>query len=384
MESRAPTEDREIPLHRRTRIQGCQRLLEDHKLDALVLTSPSSVFYLTGFLVSLYTRPIALIFQRGEQPRFIVPAIERPIADALPWDGITLDYRGDGKAAYHLIGATLSAANARTLAAEVDAFPAALAEHLRGQLPGVTVSDVSESLEPLWWEKGPAELEAIGNAAALCALAVRRARAALEAGEPELVGKAEGDHAVLTAAARRHPRERVQLFSNVIAGPRTAAGGGHDLPTGRRPQPHDIIFYVWAVNCEGYWALISRTTAVEGFSPEVQEIVRRMEAAKRAALHTVRAGVAASMVFHAATEAIGSELPTATVSIGRGIGARMGETPAIAEHTPTRLRAGMVLRIGPEVFGQFGAIGMIDTIAVTGDGYQVLTQEQSEATRDVI
>jgi Xaa-Pro aminopeptidase len=327
----------------------------------------------TGFLVSLYTRPVLLLLERGEPPRLIIPTVERPIAERLPWGGAVLDYAGDAGAAASLVAEVLAERKPRSMAADVQAMPAALLDRLRSGLPGTSIQDASEPIESLWWTKGPAELEAIRHAGALCATAVGRAREAIAAGESELAAKAEGDRAVLTGAAQRHPDERVHLFSNVITGSRTTAGGGHDLPTGRRPRQGDLVFYLWAVNCEGCWALMTRSTFMGDPGSDVREIARRVEQAKGAALGRLRAGAAAAAVFEAAASAMGQHPAMRTISVGRGIGAQMGETPAIAADSAVPLRAGMVLRLGPEVFGPFGAIGMIDTVAVTDQGYEVLT-----------
>lgn len=372
-ESSSVTDGRPVPLDRRSRMQDCHRFLDERRADALLLTLPASVFYVTGFIVSLYTRPVALVLGPRAQPQLIVPSVERPIAERVSWDGTVLDYAGDAAAAVSRITQALAETNPRVLAADVQALPAAMLDRLRDGLPGVPILDISEPIETLWWTKAPAELEVIGHAGELCRIAVERAQAVIETGESELAAKAEGDRAALTAAAHRHPHERVHLFSNVVSGPRTGAGGGHDLPTGRRPRRGEIVFYVWAVNCEGYWALISRSTFVGTPGSEVQEVMQRVEAAKRAALGRLKGGVAASSVFAAAAQALGRHPAVQTFSVGRGIGAQMGETPALVENSTVPLGAGMVLRLGPEAFGSFGAIGMIDTVAVTDQGYRVLT-----------
>lgn len=354
-------------------MRDCRRFLDEQKADALLLTTPASVFYVTGFLVSLYTRPVALVLGKGGPPRLIVPTVERPIAERLAWEGTVLDYAGDATAAVTRLAQALAEIRPRVLAAEAQILPAAILDSLRDRLPGVSIRDVSEPIEALWWTKAPAELEAIAHAGALCSEAVQRAQAAIGAGESELVAKAEGDRAVLTTAARRHPTERFHLFSNVIAGPRTQAGGGHDLPTGRPPREGDVVFYVWAVNCEGYWALISRSTFVGKPGAEAQEVMPLVEEAKRAALDRLRSGVTAATVFDAAARALERHPAVQAFSVGRGIGAQMGETPALVVNSAVPLRAGTVLRLGPEAFGSFGAIGGIDTVAVTDGGHRVLT-----------
>lgn len=354
---------------RRSRVDDCRRLLEERDLDVLVVTSPASVFYLTGFLVSAYTRLVAVVLVRGERPRLIVPAIEGPIAERLAWDGVIAEYSGDRPQAHELVANP----DLRSIGGELDTLPPALAEDLRRNIGGAALKDVSAALDPLWWNKAPAEITYIRHAGELCEVAIRRAEGTIAAGDPELVAKAEGDHAALSAAAQRYPDERIQLFSNVVTGARTTAGGGHDLPTGRRAEIGDLAFFVWAVSAEGYWALMTRSAASGTPTPAAQSVMHRVEAAKQAALKSVRPGVEIATVFNAAAAAMGSGERDLTFSVGRGIGARMGETPVIAADSRLQLTSGMVLRLGPEAFGGFGAIGMIDTVAVTDNGFDVLT-----------
>lgn len=356
---------------RQSRLEALEALLADCQLDALLLTTPSSVHYVSGFLVSLHTRPVAVLVARGEAPVLIIPAIERPIADALLWPGEVLDY-GDNGFAETLITVS-SRLRVRSIGIEADMFPVSLDRIIRRRQAELDFIDVTESLDRIWWVKDAAEVEAMRQAGLLCCQALDQAQTAFDGGEAELVGKAEGDRAALLTAVRRDPAARVQIFSNVVSGVRTRAGGGHDLATGRRPQSGDLIFFVWAVCWNGYWALISRTGEVGSVPPVIKSLHQRVRDAKRAVLEVLRPGTPLAAVFTRAFDAIRPEASW-IVSVGRGIGARMGESPVIAPGNATPLQPGMVLRLGPEVFGPFGAIGMIDTIAITQDGYDILTR----------
>jgi Xaa-Pro dipeptidase len=265
----------------------------------------------------------------------------------------------------------------RRVGIEPNALSMLLADGLRDAVPGIEMVDISSALEPLWWVKEEAEVVQARRAASLCVTGFAEAQRALEEGEAELIAKGRGDRAIFESAAHRFPGCRIQLFSNVISGARTAAGGGHDLPTGRTPEQGDLVFQVWAVNCEGYWALMSRTMQVGAVRDNIQVLFRAVHEAKLAALGRIRPGVTLAQIHEAAISRIPNSLDRSSVvvSVGRGVGAGIGEGPIIDAATPLPLQPGMLLRLGPEIFGPFGAIGFIDTVLVTEEGPEILSQD---------
>lgn len=357
---------------------ACRTLLDSGDFDAVLVTSPASVFYLSGFLASVYLRPVAVLFLREQLPQLFVPHIERPMADKLAWDGIVHDYIGDVGQATAAIGAVIEKAGIQYVGFEGEFMAAVMARGLT-EIYGAQFVDITNAIQHLWWVKSQSAIALIQRAGWLCTAGFREASIAIAADQPEIVAKGRGDCAILDAAARHFPDNRIQLYSNVISGERVVAGGGHDLPYGRNPVKGDPVFHVWAVNCEGYWALLSRTTHMGEPSDEERRIQDLVETAKVAALKVVRPGLAGADVFQAAASVLRSEeIPQTSIYVGRGIGAKMGESPVLDAECRVLLEAGMVLRIGPEIFGPFGGFGSTETVLVTLGGYRILTDVDAE------
>ncbi len=371
------------------RLTACKSLLETKGLDALLVTSPASVFYLSGFLRTPsprdYLRPIAMLLTREGLPELFVPTVERTIAERRDWGGITHGYTPDGANAGSKISESLARKMARSVGVERESLPMAIAEALRTQLHDAGLVDITRDLESLWWVKSDEEVTYIERAAQLCSVGYQAALRALEEHAAELVAKGRGDCAIFEAAAQDFPQNRIQVISGVIAGERTAAAGAHEVPTGRVPQPGEVIFLGWCVSCEGYWAMISRTIVWQP-SESLKRIQERLEVAKQAALKTLRPGVEGGEIYRVAIDALNSmnDPPISSVFVGRGIGAITGESPMLEAECRIRLQPGMALWIGPEIYGAFGGFGAIDTLVITSNSYRILTQAATAIARQKI
>jgi len=266
----------------------------------------------------------------------------------------------------------------RKVGFEAEFMSAIMAEGLVSTF-GVRLVDITSAIEHVWWVKSENSIALMQRAGWLCTIGFREASTAISEHQPETVAKGRGDYAVLHAAARHFSDNRIHLYSNVISGERVSAGGGHDLPYGRIPVDGDQVFHVWAVNCDGYWALLSRTTYIGEPKVETRRLYHMVEAARGAALNVVKPGVMGMNIFEAVAWTLRSEkIPKSSIYAGRGIGARMGESPALDAESRVPLQAGTVLRIGPEVFGSFGSLGATDTVLVTLDGYKILTDADAK------
>lgn len=364
-----------------SRLHDVSRLLDVCNVDSIVITSRSSVFYMSGFLTPIYSRLASVVLTPSQRPLLLVPAVELPITNRLEWPGDVRGYAGDGAELVGGIVSALEGRKVRRVGVEFEFLPTTIADSIQTALQSVDFVDISDAMERVWYVKTPPEIQNIRRASQLCAIGFDAARNAIEMSQPELAAKSHGDLAVFDAAARRIPDCRVQVLSNVVSGFRTSAGGGHDLPTGRPPQKGEPVFYSWVVNCEGYWAMLGRTTYIGEPDRDIQGLRACLDDAKRAALKCVSPGAPVDTIYQSVIDVLKpwSQRLNLFISVGRGIGANMSEGPTIARTSDKRLVAGMVLRIGPEVFGSFGVGGGIDTVLVDQTGHDVLTRDPSGA-----
>jgi Xaa-Pro aminopeptidase len=153
--------------------------------------------------------------------------------------------------------------------------------------------------------------------------------------------------------ASRHPDRAFGFFGNVIAGPRSDAGGGHDIARGRPVEDGDLVFHAWGASCESYWAMAGRSMFVGSYPPDdVRDAFKVSQAALSRALDLLRPGVRCSDVYAAADELLSKSRfdSMCPVILGAGIGLAMNEMPRLASDEKAVLRAGMILRVGYEIY----------------------------------
>jgi Xaa-Pro dipeptidase len=62
------------------RMQQLRAYMEKEELDAVLITSPKHVYYLTGFFTEPHERFMGLIIPAQGEPSLIVPALDREAA----------------------------------------------------------------------------------------------------------------------------------------------------------------------------------------------------------------------------------------------------------------------------------------------------------------
>jgi Xaa-Pro aminopeptidase len=72
---------------------------------------------------------------------------------------------------------------------------------------------------------------------------------------------------------------------------------------------------------------------------------------------------------------------TQSGAIGHGVGINMGEAPGITPLSEEVLRPGMVIALEPFILSNHGWINLEQMVAITEDGYQLLSQAPLELYR---
>lgn len=230
--------------------------------------------------------------------------------------------------------------------------------------------------------KSPAEIALIETAARVVGAARERVIAATRRGTTEIEIVRTGLDAGWAAAATE-PDHVFTFFGNTVSGPRSDAGGGHDLARARAIQDGDLVFYAWGASCDGYWAMAGRTVYVGGTPPaEVQEAFRVARESTHRALDALRSGRRAGEVAVAADAVIdGSPFrDMCPGTVGAGMGMSMSEPPGLAPGVETPITPGMVLRVGHEIYlyGR-GTVTCKCLVRVGEDGDLVFLIEPAQA-----
>ena len=349
------------------------RAVEEAGLAGLLVTTGADLVYLTGHAPPPLERLTLLVLAPPSQPVLIVPALERPAAEAAAGiEGVRVEHWGDGQDPFAMAAASLPPGRFAI-------SDQARASHLLG-LEGAAAAGTGfvaagEALPPLRIVKDAEEIAALreaGRAAdAVYAVAV----------DLRFAGRRERDVAAdLDRLLREHGHRAVD-FTIVASGPNGASP--HHEAGERTIEPGDaVVMDFGGVHRAGYCSDITRTVFVGEPSEEQLAVYEVVRDAQQAAFEAVRPGVAAQDVDRAARSVIGAAGHGERFihRTGHGIGLEVHEPPYIVQGNDQPLRPGMTFSDEPGIYlaNRFG-VRIEDQVAVTADGAERL----NEATREL-
>jgi Xaa-Pro aminopeptidase len=341
---------------RRVRIIRAE--LSKKHLDALLLTKPADVTYLTGFRGedswALITRNATYLLTDS---RYTEQARKECIRTTI------VERKGAiAEAAGKLLGRLKS-----VKAAGVEAsIPVGLYQTVK-KSTSAPLKAVESPLEEARSCKDRAELAAIRTAAAIAATAFVKLRRHIKPGitESALAG--------LLDLEMRRQGAKVGFETIVAFGPNGSRP--HHQPSERELGPRDSILIDFGARYEGYCCDITRTFALSRPTAAFRRAYKVVAQAQAAAIASARAGAALVEVDAAARKVIRDNgLPVYGHGTGHGFGLEIHEVPFLKTDAKGELKAGQVITIEPGVYlpGQLG-VRIEDDILITETGCQILT-----------
>jgi len=340
--------------------------LEHRELDAMLVTSPANVRYLTGFTGSngaVLAGPGEAVF--FTDPRYAIQSRREISCRTQVCKGPILQ----------AVAAAVAGAHIRRLGFEAAHLSYAGFDTLRGKMP------VNAALEPVsgWLEahrmlKSASEIERIRRSVATNSQAFERAARRIRLGMRERDVAAEIEHQMRRAGAEKPSFETI-----VSSGERTALPHAH--PTDAMLRAGQLVLIDMGTFQDGYASDMTRMLFLGAPGARVKRLYRAVLEAQLAAIEAVRPGVTAAHVDRQARTVLkGYGLERAFVhSTGHGLGLEIHELPRIGRKDKTRLASGMAITIEPGVYVEgFGGIRIEDTVVVTARGCEVLTDTGKE------
>jgi Xaa-Pro aminopeptidase len=349
------------------RIANLAADLADRGLDALLVSRPVNLRYLTGFtgsnglaLIAAKNAAAAHRFftdfryttQSAEQ---VAPVLEREIVSGNLLDAAVRALSGEE--------GTLGVDDAATTVAEYERLRAALP-------PGWALRGCAGAVERLRAVKDEREVQRMRAAAQLADDALR---GVLEDG---LAGRRERDVAIdLELRMRRLGAEGASFASIVAAG---AHGALPHAEPRDEPIARDVLVTIdWGALHEGYCSDCTRTYATgEGLSQQAREVYALVLAAQEAGLQAVQAGPTGREVDAIARAVIdgAGQGENFGHGLGHGVGMEIHEAPRLSRTEGERhLQAGNVVTVEPGVYlpGLLG-VRIEDLVVVREGGREVL------------
>ena len=357
------------------RVKKAGRLMEEAGIDALLLSKPANMFYLTGDgRLCAYA-----ILTRDGRVALGVPSTDvADVSERARFDKIAgfEDEVGMLHSIAHFFQ-EFGLQNARVGLEHTFLTMSmhAMFTHPHAIPPTATTVDATRLLSELRMLKSPAEVELIRGAAKAAEAAMGAATKAAQPGVAEIEVAGEAERAMRKAGAEDFFR------TYVASGPRTNIA--HGLPSYRRIAEGDLVMTDLHPVYHGYSADMCRTFCVGKPSAAQQDAYDLFLSAQQNTVKKVRAGVTMQELeaaMHEPLKAAGHGQHIFGPPI-HGVGIEFEEAPLPSGHAffhgeaeAVPLRAGTVLSIGNcgLYTGPFG-VRVEDTVLVTAAGCTPLT-----------
>jgi Xaa-Pro aminopeptidase len=355
------------------RRRSLARKLKPLGLDALLVSNPVNVTYLTGFT----GEASYLIVGRSRQLLATDGRFTEQLADECP--DLELHVRPPATTTPPEVAKVLSKLDLAKVGFESRHVTVAMLNLWRDLAKSIDWSPQAELVEEMRAIKDADEVGQIREAIGIAERAYGMFRAMLE---PEMSERELCD--ALELYVRKAGGTGTSFPSIVAAGPRSALA--HAPPTGATVRSADWLLVDWGAAGTYYKSDLTRllVTRRSWFrprkprpdDPKLSKVYAAVLAAQERAIQAIRPGVEAKAVDAAARAALaetGCE-KAFTHGLGHGIGLQVHEAPDLRASSTDVLEPGMVVTIEPGVYlPGWGGVRIEDDILVTPDGWERLT-----------
>src|SRR2546430_13626830 len=276
----------------RAPLDEVRRWMANRRLEAVYITRPVSIAYLTGFHADPHERLMALAV-RHDGATLIVPALEGQSAAEHASNAAVVAWR-DGEDPYELVDRAL--AGLTEIGVEKDHLSLLSAEVITSRTGVSELVDVGTEIVRLRLIKHEAEIEKLARAAAITEAACDAAFSQLHAGQSEI------EIALMLGSLIGELGGTLSFDSLVQSGPNSALP--HLGPSSRKLAPGDFVLLDFGAAFDGYKADTTRMAIVGAPSDRHKEIHAVVLEAHDAAIEAVRPGATTGDVDAAARRVI--------------------------------------------------------------------------------
>ena len=363
------------------RIAGLRRIMYDHDLAVVVLTSQHNIAYYTGLMFRAFDRSYALVVTEDECVT-IAPAIDGGQPSRRGY-GDTIAYTDWERNNFYRTVRSVAGIG-KILGYEADVSTVLQAQSMRHHLHPTGLIDISADTMRQRASKSAAEIALIRAGAAVAELGLAAMRDALKSGTREIDVAMVGRDAMEREIATGFPQaEYRDTWAQCLSGINT--DGPHNAPTARMLAQGDIVSLSAHPLISGYYAPLSRTF----FLGALDDASRKVWEGHCAAQTYARSLIAPGASFAEITSKIDAFyeerdlLQYCAAGHGHSVGLKShyygGEAALdLRAYNDATLEAGMLISVAPMLTvpaDEPGAGGYReqDILLVTEDGSEALT-----------
>ncbi len=371
-----------------------ERLLERAQAvgaTGYALFDPTYITYFTGFRFLSNERPIVYLQSTGGDDAIFVPEfeVERTRAEsAFARVESYPEYPGPEHPMLALARVAADLGLRGTIAADGDGYPGILG--YRGpalaEVTGASVTLVGDEIEQMLVRKSPAEVELLRESGRWCAHAHRLLEQYTRVGSTEAEASLRAQQETTLAMLAAHgSRGLLGSGDGAKAGFRGQIGlrssWAHAVAHNIEFQAGDVLVTETGAPVWGYQAELERALVIGPPTDRMRFLFDHMLGSREAALAAIRPGATCADVDGAVMDYFARhDLQRYwRQHTGHGAGLRNHEAPFLDVGDPTPLQPGMVFTIEPGLYDpEVGGFRHSDTVVVTEDGYDLLTDYPSE------
>lgn len=356
------------------RLRELRERMEERLLDAVIISDPENLMYLTDYQTTGYSYFQALVVPIEAEPFMVTRHLEESNVYARTWVEQTRPYSDTGDAIQALYTAIREfGLDTKVVGYERNSnfFPAYQQDRIHHLFLGGRLQDCFGIIEEGRISKSPAEIAIMRRAATATEAGMKAGIEAVAEGATENDVAAEICRAMFAAGG-----EYPAVLPYVTSGPRTMIG--HATWEGRTICAQDLVFLEVGGCFRRYHTAMMRAVLVGEKSPSMEQAERAMLEALEALHALARPGVTVSDIDSAIRRIISHNEVGASLITRAGYSIGIAFPPSwdegymlsIKPGDPTVLREGMTFHIIPWMWGIDGdkTCGISDTILITADG----------------
>jgi Xaa-Pro aminopeptidase len=349
--------------------------LRENGIDIALITSPTNVYYFTGFYCNPHERFLAFALDaRTSEETLYMPLLDLSAAEPFGGGNSKLVPISDTENAYEVLKQH-TASGAAAAGIEKEAVSIAKAERIQEALGGVRFVDLEGFTLSLRMNKSEEEISKVQNAVLMVEKVVAHAASHVKLGMTELELTAEIEYQM-----RKLGADRPAFESIVLTGARSALP--HGTPGYDIIKHGDFLLIDIGVQAGGYCSDITRTFVMGEASQEQRTIYDTVLAANMAGIAAAKAGVTLASVDKAARDVIEQKGfgPLFTHRLGHGFGMDVHEQPSVSGHNQSIIEPGLLFTIEPGIYDPVvGGVRIEDDVYIQADGsVRVLTSYPKE------
>lgn len=355
------------------RINAARRILQENRLDALLVLIAENRRYLSGFtgedtgfaesagaLFITFEKLVLATDSRfelqacREAPDYEIVLYREGLAKELP-----VILQGHSVRRLGFEGIRVSAMQYRKIR-----------EVLNAMDPGIELVETENLIENLRVIKTQSEIEVIRKALHLAEAAFREMAVSLKPGITEKQAAWNLEKTLKEAGA-----EALSFPTIVAGGPNSAMP--HAIPGNRPLLAKEPILFDWGIRLNGYCSDITRTFVIGKPDETFTKVFQTVREAQEMAIAAIKPGVDARAVDDVARSHIDKMGFKGRFGhgLGHGVGLAIHEGPRVSPLSEAVLKPGMVCTVEPGIYlPDWGGVRLENMVVVTDDGAEVLNK----------